>query len=188
MARSSQRNFLTLFRAVEIDDAERGPEVSEDIQLVYLADDLRQSSYIYAGAGGTEGAIVAENAIVSLECRTRRGLEIQQVAMAIAIPAFGEVIRVWTSGVQPAITGPATMISVLRTTGLLGLPAAPDSVATRGTLATAAIPADSFRMLDAHGFDQPFFINQGQHFNVASNLPNTAMDLGIRWRELRLFP
>jgi len=49
MARKNLRNFINLFRAVAVDDAEAGPEVSEDIQLVYVADDLRQSSYIYGG-------------------------------------------------------------------------------------------------------------------------------------------
>jgi len=189
MARSSQRNFLTLFRAVDIDDAERGPEVSEDIQLVYVADDLRQSSYIYAGSGGTEPAAIGEHGIVSLECLTRRGLEVLQLTMNILIPAFGTTLRVWTSGVQPVgITGATPILTALRTTGLQGLPAAPESIATRGTLATAAIPVDAFRMLDNSGFSGPFFINQGQHFNVLLETANTAVDLGIMWRELRLFP
>jgi len=186
--RVSLRNFLALFRAVQVDAAEIGPKVSDDIQLVYVADDLRQSSYIYAGGGTTEAAVVGEHAIVSLECRNRRGLEVQQVEMFDTVPGFGEELRLWTSAVVPTITGAANILSVLRTTGLQGLPAAPLSISQSGTILTAAIPAATFRMLDVHGFQWPFFINQGQFFNVASATANTAVSLGIRWRELRLFP
>jgi len=188
MARKNLRNFITLFRAVEVDDAERGPEVSQDIQLTYLADDLRQANYIYAGTGGTEAAVAGEHAIVSLECRNRRGLEVRQISMFVAIPGFGEALRLWTSGTLPTITGAANMLSTLRTTGLQGLPAAPLSVAQQGTILTAAIPAASFRMLDTAGFQEPFFINDGQFFNVALDTANVIGFFGIRWREFRLFP
>jgi len=188
MARKNLRNFITLFRAVDVDDAEAGPEVSEDIQLVYLADDLRQANYIYAGAGISEAAVVGENAIISLQCRNRRGLEVMQVSMIVAIPGFGEQIRLWTSDPAPAITGAANLLTVLRTTGLQGLPAAPLSIAQSGTIVTAAIPATTFVMLDTHGFQTPFFINEGQHFNCAFGAANTVVIVGIRWREFRLFP
>jgi len=188
MPRVSFRNFLTLFRAVDVDAAERGPDVSEDIQLTYIADDLRQTSSIDAGSGSTEAAVVGEHGIISLNCRNRRGLEVHQVTMNILIPAFGTTLRIWTSAVVPTITGPAALLTALRTTGLQGLPAAPLSIATAGTILTANIPATAFRMVDAAGFTPPFFINQGQFFNVAFGTANLAVDLGIRWRELRLFP
>jgi len=188
VGRTSFRNFLTLFRAIDVDDATRGPEVSEDIQLVYIADDLRQTASIDAGAGGNEAAVVGEHAIITLECRNPGGIEITQVTMSIPIPGDGTLLRAWTSAVQPVITGAATMISVLRTTGLQGLPAAPVGATSRGTILTAAIPVDTFQWVDIHQFAQPFFINQGQHFNVACAAANLAMSLGVRWRELRLFP
>jgi len=188
VARSSQRAFQTLFRAVDIDDAEKNPEVSEDVQLVYVADDLRQANYIQGGTGAAQSAVVAENAIISLECRVRRGLEVRQIAMNILIPAFGTTLHVWTSGVQPAITEPpSTNLTALRTTGLQGLPAAPLSIVTSGTIPTGGIALGAFRYLDASGFTAPFFINEGQHFNVAFDAVNTAVNWGIRWRELRLF-
>jgi len=188
VGRTSFRNFLTLFRAIGVDDATRGPEVSDGIQLVYIADDLRQTSYIYGGSGGFEAAVVGEHGILSLECRNIGGLEVQQVTMNLLIPANGTSLLVWTSDPAPTITGAANMITALRTTGLQGLPAAPLSIAQRGTILTAAIPQSAFRYLDPHGFTPPFFINQGQNFNVAFLTDNVAVDLGIRWRELRLFP
>ncbi len=189
MGRTSFRNFLTAFRAISVDDATRGPEVSEDVQLVYVVDELARGSSIDGGAGGNEAAVVGEHAIITLECRNAGGVEITQVTASINIPANGTVLRAWTSGVQPVgITGPASMIAVLRTTGLQGLPAAPTAATTRGTIPTASLPVDTFQWVDLHQFAPPFFINQGQHFNVAFGPANLACVLGIRWRELRLFP
>jgi len=188
VGRTSRRNFLTLFRAVDVDDAQRGVDVSEEVQLVYIADDLRQTTNIDAGAGGTEAAVVAEHGFLALECRTARGLEVIQVTMSILIPSFGTDIRVWTSATLPTVTGVANMLTTLRTTGLQGLPAAPLSISQRATIPTGNIPSAAFRMVDAHGFTPPFFINAGQFFNVAFGTANVAVNLGIRWRELRLYP
>ncbi len=187
MGRTSTRNFLTLFRAVGVDAAHRGPDVSDDVQLVYLADDIRQRTYIYAGAGTTEAAVIAESATVSLECRNPGGLEVLQITMSILIPSFGTVLHLHTSAVQPPMTGPNPLLSSLRTVGIAGGPGAPQSVATSGTIAIATVPTEAFRYLDAHGFTEPFLINIGQHFNVTFGLPNTAVTIGIMWRELRLF-
>jgi len=188
MARTSIRNFLTAFRAVGVDDAGSGPEVSQDIQMVYLADDLRESTYIDAGAGGGEGAVVGEHGFMTLQCRVPSGVLITQVTMVDLLPTDGFELLAWTSGVLPTVTGIAVMLTALRTTGLQGLPAAPLSISSRATIATANIPVGTFRFLNTDGFNQPFFINEGQFFNVCFLAANVAVDLGIRWRELRLFP
>lgn len=186
MGRTSTRNFLTLFRSVSVDDAERGPDVSQDIQLVYLAGDLRQTTYIYAGSGGQELGVVGEHAIVTIQCRVPRGMEIQVVNFLTG--AAAPQVRLWTSDTQPVITTPANMITVMRTSGLEGLPAAPLSIAARGTIATGSIPTDTYRQIANQALTEPlFFINEGQHFNAALDVVNTSVDLGIRWRELRLF-
>jgi len=188
VGRISTRNFLTLFRAAGVDASARGPDVSDDVELVYIADDLRQRSYIYAGAGTNEAAVVGEHALWSVECRNVGGLELNQITMTIPVPAGGTVLRAWTSAIQPVgITGPAPILTALRTTGLQGLPAGPLGVATSGTFPTGSIPATTFQWVDQAGFQAPFFINQGQHFNVAFGVANIAVAMGIRWRELRLF-
>jgi len=189
MGRTSRRNFLTLFRAVAVDDAQRGVDVSEEVSLVYIAQDLARANSIDAGAGTNEAAVIGEHALWSVECRNAGGLEITQVTMTIPVPAGGTVLRAWTSAVQPVgITGPAAILTALRTTGLSGLPAAPLGLATSATIATASLPATTFQWVDQAGFQAPFFINQGQHFNVAFGPANLAVAMGIRWRELRLFP
>jgi len=40
VARTTTRGFLAQLRSAGIDDAERGPNISEDVQLVYVVDDL----------------------------------------------------------------------------------------------------------------------------------------------------
>lgn len=188
MARTSIRNFLTALRAVGIDDAQQGPEVSEDVQLVYLVDDLRERTYIDAGAGGAEGAVVGEHGFMTLQCRVPSGALVTQVTMTDLLPTDGLELLAWTSAALPTVTGIAAMLTALRTTGLQGLPAAPLSISSRATIATANIPATTFRFVNQAGFASPFFLNEGQFFNVAFLAANVAVDLGIRWRELRLFP
>lgn len=188
MGRTSVRNFQTLFRAVGVDDAAGGPDVSDDIQLVYIVEDIQKLTNIDAGGGTTEAAVVGEHAFLGFQCRAGHGSEVVQINMSIAIPAFGEELRVWTSGTQPALTGAATILTALRTTGLQGLPAAPENPLTSATIATAAIPATAFRYANVDGFALPFFVNQGQFFNVAFGAANVAVNSGMRWRELRLFP
>jgi len=188
MARTSTRVFQVALRSAGVDDAASGPEVSEDIQLVYIADDLRQRTHIDAGSGVLEAAVVGEHAFIGVQCRVPLGMEIIQITMTIAVPADGEVLRVWTTAVEPTVTGIANILTTLRTTGLVGLPAAPLSVARSGTIATASIPVAAFRYVDVHQFVPGFFLNQGQFFNVAFDAANIAVELGIRWRELRLYP
>jgi len=187
MARTSTRNFQTAFRSISVDDSAAGPEVSQDVQMVYVVDDLRQSTYIDAGAGGGEGAVVGEHGFMTLECRNPRGLLVTQVTMTDLLPTDGLELLAWTSAVLPTVTGIAVMLTALRTTGLQGLPAAPVSVSSRATIATANIAVGTFRFLNTAGFQQPFFINEGQFFNVVFLASNVAVDLGIRWREPRLF-
>jgi len=188
VARTSRRNFLTLFRAVRVDADAKGPEVSDDVQLVYIADDLRQTNYIYGGGGTTEAAVVGEHGYISLTCQNAGGLELQQITMNILVPGDGVTLRVWTSSALPVVTGVANILSTLRTTGLQGLPGAPLGLIRAATIATAAIPVAAFRYVDTAGFTPPFYINNGQILNVAFGTANVFVDLGIRWRELRLFP
>jgi len=188
MARRSTRNYQIAFRSVGVDDSAQGPDVSQDVQLVYVVDDLRQTTYIDGGTGAAEAAVAGEHGFITLQCRNPRGLEVTQITMSNQVPAFGNFLHVWTSAVIPTITGAATLVTALRTTGLAGLGGAPLSQAQTATIPTAQLATGAFRYIDVQGFSPRFFINEGQFFNVAFSVANTATDSGIRWREPRLFP
>ncbi len=189
MARTSTRNFLTVFRSIGVDDAEGGPDVSQDVQMVYVAGDLRQANYIYGGAGDQVAAVVAEHAMISLECRVAGGIEVMQVTLHLPTSGDGNTVHMFTGTGLPAnMNNQNPLVTTLRTTGLQGLPAAPLSLATSGTLPTASIPAEAFNYLNREGFTSPFFINQGQNINAVFAGFNAVVDVGIRWRELRLYP
>lgn len=172
-----------------VDASAKGPDVSDDVQLVYVVDELRRLTAIDAGSGTTEAAVVGEHGMVSLQCRVSGGMEIIQLTMNLTAPAAaGTILRAWTTAIEPVnMTGPANLITALRTVGLIGQPAAPLSIARAGTLPTASIPATTFRWLNTSGFYAPFFLNEGQFFNVVFGTANVGVDIGIRWRELRLF-
>ncbi len=189
MARSNRRNFLGVFRSLGVDDAQRGADVSEDVQLVYIADDLRQTNYIYAGAGGVEAAGAGEHGFVRLECHTPGGLEIQQVTMNNVVPdAAGARMHIWTTRAEPTLIGPAVMTIALATDRLADIEAAPQGIITRATILSAGVVTDAFRTLDINGFPPTFFLPDGLGLNVAFGTPNIAVDVGIVWRELRLYP
>jgi len=188
MARSSTRNFQIAFRSIGVDDSAEGPDVSQDVQQVYIVQDLRQSTYIDGGSGFTEAAVAGEHGFIGVACRVPGGMEIIQITMTIGTPADGEGVRVWTTAAPlPAITGEQALITALRTTGLAGVGAAPLSIARSGTVTTASIPTTAFRYVDVHQFVPGFWLNEGQNFNVAFDVANTACEMGIRWREHRLF-
>jgi len=193
VARQSQRNFLRFFGLVDVDETGEGPEVSKDVQLVYIADDIRRTADLEVGGRATEAAVVAENAILSLRVNSPRGVEIQQLsALGSVAPTDVEQILIWGSQVQPTITGVGGVLSTLRT-GNLG----PQSVLSTGTIATASIPAAAFMQLNNAVFEQfyatgPNVATDGttvtQFINFAFGLANIATVMALRWRELRLYP
>jgi len=195
MARKSLRNFLRVFAEIEVDDAERGVEISENVQLVYIADDLRQRNDVSAGVGTTEAAVVGENAVLSLRVRTKNGVEIEQVSFGVDPNAFGldDIVRIWATQVIPTITGAAVLVTPLSSGFRI-----PECFVTAGTMPTAAIPATAFRLQSVENFAKGFFVSgprpdpgnpQVEQFvNFAFNSANVATSMGVRWRELRLYP
>jgi len=79
VARTTTRGFLAQLRSAGIDDAERGPNISEDIQLVYIADDL---SRLIAPRPPLEGYVT--QAVASAVGRVS-GIEFSPPADSVAI-------------------------------------------------------------------------------------------------------
>lgn len=189
MARRSLRTFLRLFDVIDVDADQEGPDVSQDVQLVYIADDIRRTADLDLGARAAEAAVVGEHAILSLAVQTRRGVEIRQ-AQGLESAAIGNdhLLFVWVSQVQPTITGAAVVVTPLRTGFLL-----PESGLTTGTIATAAIPATAFAIVNDQDLREFFItgpsdIGVVQHVNIAFGTANIATIMSLLWRELRLFP
>lgn len=194
MARKSFRNFLRVFAEIEVDDAEVGVEISENVQLVYIADDLRQRNDVAVGVGTTEAAVVGEHGVLTLRVRTKNGVEIEQVSFGVNPNAFGldDIVRIWATQISPTITGPAVLVSPFSSGFRI-----PECFVTAGTMPTASIPATAFRLQSVENFARGFFISgprpeaagQVEQFvNFAFNSANVAVSMGIRWRELRLYP
>jgi len=191
--RVSARNFLRVFAELEIDDAEKGVEVSDNVQLVYIADDLRQRNNVHVGVGTLEAAVVGEHAILSLQVRNKNGVTIDQISFTVTpFAGVDDTVRIWASQTLPTIVGPAVLVAPLRS-GFLG----PESFVTAGTILAAAIPTSAFRQKTSSAFTPGFYVSGpratvtgivDQFVNVVFNLANTPVGMGIRWTELRLFP
>jgi len=191
MARPSSRNYQRLFGLVGVDPTEKGPEVSEDVQLVYIADDIRQRSGVEVGARASEAAVVGEFGFLSLRINAPGGVEITQItAFGSVAPANLIQIFTHTSQTLPTITGAGGVLTPLRT-GILP----PVSTLQTGTVA-AVIGAAFVHQNDAEFAPfyvaGPFQASDGttttQFFNITFGTANLATVIGLRWRELRLFP
>ncbi len=186
MGRITTRGFQRLWRALAVDDQERGPEVSEDIQLQYIVDDARDRTYIYLGSGGTEANVVGEHAIISLECRAPRGLFVDAISMVQPGVLADNVIFCWASSVLPTITTPSIISAALIGGGLDGT-ILPVSVTRTGTILTANIAVGAYRHAEVQPWPR-FLLRPTFFFNAAFEDANSAAEMGIRWRELTLFP
>lgn len=185
MARRSTRNFVRALTSLGVDDFERGPEVSEDVQLQYIVDDVREVTNVYAGSGANEAAVVGEHGIMTLQVSTPRGILVDQVSMRGAGGAES-VIHLWEVAIEPTITGSATVVVPLQGGGLGDPPIFRETRVNTGTILTAAIAVGNFRVLSTEGMNfRPFHIRNDRFFILVFGAANTAVDMGVRWRELR---
>jgi len=173
--RRSVRNFLRFFEAAGVDERAEGPDVSEGVQIVYVADDLTHSFRNYAGAGTFEGALVAERAITQLECRNPSGL-IVHAATQIGVPIVaGEPYFFGASTVAQAMTGPAVSTQWFTV-------AAPLSEITQGTTSVfpTGVPVDISQSITPSGL----FLRNGEFFFVFYRPTNAPSRFGIYYSEL----
>jgi len=187
MPRLQLRDFSRFFRQVDaVEGAAKGPPLSDEVSVVYLADDARTSGDTYGGVGSTEAAVVGEHGILVLEPQTRRGILVDGLSMGTTIP-FGndEMILCWTSLVLPTITGEAFMNTPLRG----GDDEVIQTLARTATILTANIAVNAMNIQNTvAGQWQPFHLRLGMFFNMAWSAANEAVQMGVRWRERRVFP
>jgi len=166
-----------MFQAAEVDDQSIGPDVSEDIQLVYTVDDVSESTFSYAGVGGNEGAVVAEGGAFQILCRNARGLIVDSANIWNGLPTLAENIVVASTAVAfGVLTGPAGPTIVLQSGP------SPEALVEQGT--TALLTAGEFRWLNSIDGLKGFFLANGETLTLRYEPTNTSVSYGIRWREL----
>ncbi len=180
MARRSTRNLILAFRAAEVDDQSIGPDVSEDVQLVYVVDNISESTESHAGVGGSEGAVLGEHGIISIQARNPRGLIIEAAQMVQSVFFGNETTQLaWTADTVVAITAPGTPLTMLQSGPT------PQAGISQGTIPTATIAVGAFRSVNnsSEGL-RGFFLEQGRFMFLVHPVANVATEFGLRWREL----
>lgn len=183
MARRSLRNFITQFRAMELDDTELGPKVSEDIQLTYQMDDFSRYTRGQYAAGGFFSA-TANNPFMQLEVRSPFGVIVEYMGFTFLSPT-PQAIGFWLQDTANDIEGPVQRLAI--TAG-----PAPDSIALFGHILGANIPTNRFAILSDRGAFpgiNGLFIpgrppNGPSQFLACFLSGTTSNNFGIRWTEL----
>lgn len=178
MARITSRSFLAQLRSAGVDDLATGPNISEDVQLVYIVDDL---SRLIAPRPPVEGfitqgvaAVAARVSGISFRPPPDSAAIITWIRNDAAIPTLYEVgtARDLTNDLNPA------------TIDFFTGPGPPRSTTTFGTKAvqTAGIllPAGE-NIPDRH---PDLVIDAGQIFLWVGDTVNTAVTLTFSWREV----
>jgi len=79
MPRRSIRNILGALTGADIDATGKGATVSDEIQLVYVLDDIRNPLYAFAGIGEFTSKAAGRMHCLQIECRNPRGLVIDEM-------------------------------------------------------------------------------------------------------------
>jgi len=173
MPRRSTRNLLRLFAGADVDDQSIGPDVSDGIQLVYVADDLQHLTRSYGAAGGVEAAFVAEGGAFSIQCRNERGLIIDGCNIVETAANTNETtVQAITALI--AITGPGA--PAIQSAG-----PQPEAIVLQGT---APVQVAGFRWLNLNEGMAGWFVPFGATLTVILTTVNVATAFGIRWHEL----
>jgi len=140
MPRTSFRNLVELLSGAQIDATGEGPDVSQDIQLIYNVDDLSRYTYTTVGVGIFITPAVGENSVIEIEVRNPLGIVVQSAQGYAFTGAAGENSRAWILNAAQVITAAAVVVP-----GLVAGPAAVQSVVIGGSIAFAGTPAGAYR-------------------------------------------
>jgi len=200
MARKTDRNFLADFAALEIEYLpEKGPEVSRDIQMVYVMGNVAPATAFLPGwdlpdpipisysVTANIGVVAGERGRVELlASATGNGLWVMQVTGVSAL----EDARFFTIA---ALTGLAVSINpTAANSSAFGSGADATAVIDFGTSLVAA-PATAWRANIGSNTNArtnvgvgsgPIYIAAGRVFVCQHESIGNAMTLGVQWREL----
>jgi len=207
MPRKTDRNFLADFQTLDIEYLpEKGPEVSSDIQMVYVMGNVAPAA---AGAAGfvpgwaTPDPILVEygiNTFTNAVAAERTRIEILAIATGGGIWITG-IDSPTSSAVDcvmftiPALTGlAATITPTAANSSAYGSGAAATAIVEHGTSLIAA-PGTAERHDIGEGTSgrpegfsgdglTPIYIGAGRVFVVQLVFVNVGEFLGLKWREI----
>lgn len=203
MPRRSRRNILPALTGADVDASGKGADVSDEIQLVYVLDDIRVPLYAYGGIGEfTPGAAVRSHCL-QIECRNPRGLVIDEM---VGVHAGGQpgdpdslIIKCNTQTFPEPNFLPAPLGQLEPLAFNEGIPALAE--ARSGTVPqgqfnggrpgfTVSILGVGLPIGTSGGFGGPvgalqgLFIEFGKFLVMISGRPNNASQWSLRWHEL----
>jgi len=199
MARKTDRNFLADFQTLDIEYLPmKGPEVSDDVQMVYVMGDV--SAQAAAGApnmGATLGVPVDQpttvvmdfiSGVAAEQCTAQLVVAAGiQGAWASPLASGSEVpMLVWIDATPDA--GLTVVTPSLTNSVVFGVGTLPASVVHIGT-AAQTVPQFAWqaRMSQESGiilYRDLIFIGPGRTLKVAREGNNIAAILGMLWREI----
>ncbi len=195
MARVSFRNILSALSAVKVDVGGKGAAVSDDIRLVYVLDDIRESLYAYGAIGEFTPAAAGRIHILQINCLNRRGLIIDElVGVHNGSAALGRLnVKCNTQDeAEPNISPPGGQPEPLAITE--GLPTR--AVAVSGTVPSGQFDGArpgftvSFAMTPGElycalpGALQGLFVGFNRFLVMLSDASNAGSQWSLRWHEL----
>jgi len=204
MARKTDRNFLADFNTLEIEYLpEKGPEVSSDIQMVYVMGNVAPAAATFIPGWTAPNPIPIEYSfnllllpvaaefirLELLALATGGGLYIS----AISDPTPGaNGVNVWT---LPAFTGLATRhLPTAANSSAWGTGAAATAIIDTGTSAVAPPATSEFLDISMNASARPeqftgdgltpVYIGPGRVFVMQHNVATAGEQFGISWREI----
>jgi len=186
MHRVSKRKFTSrALAAVSVDIKSKQPNVSEDIQLVYVVDNIGEQLFGHGAVGDfTPNLGGGIHHILQGECRNRRGMIIEEVTGSITNGSTIQVCNIGTAAVSAPITTP-----FIEPIGINeGLPVQAQFIS--GGVLTAFFLSDTvgyFRIDLGATFSQVMkglFVGFGRFFQIVTSKANTKGEWSVRWKEL----
>lgn len=203
MPRTSKRNILPALTGADIDAAGKGAQVSDEIQLVYVVDDIRVPLYAYAGIGEFTPAASGRSHFLQIECRNPRGLVIDEM---VGVHHGGQpgdpdnlILKCNTQTFTEPDVLPAPVGQLEPLAFNEGIPALAE--ARSGTVPSGAFnggrPGFTVSILGvglpigtSGGYGGPvgalqgLFVEFGKFLVMISGRPNAASQWSLRWHEL----
>jgi len=180
MPRASTRNFIAQLRSVGVDDLKTGPKVSEDVQLVYVVDDI---SRLIAPRSPVEGFV-------------SQGVGVSAAAVSGILftpPAQSAAIVTWMrndSAIDTLFevgTGARFALPTDNNPGIIDFFTGPGPPRSRFEFGKKAVQTQGLLLPSGENIPDRFpdlVIEPGEQLLWVGDTVNTAVELSFSWREV----